>query len=538
MKLEELTTELGLPQFVETDCKEVSGLDLLGLRSIAERVSNQQLDGITTITPTVRYLSFYAWIIQRYFDLGGKDHWSSFVRFAKKIESAVVFGNLLAEPATSGLIGSDGARKRLGEESDPLTLGSLVKNPAVGIYSAVARDLGICWDRPNVPGLTNERGKALAQVVAKTLDDVPILQQINLEAEEQTADRSELKSLGERFAVPDPTEEERTLLIEAMLPATPNAQEIPRVRTYCMLLQMAGEMGAIPKENDVFDQVLRPSLDTVPAVLHVGYDAWAHFVVRDMLVAVHETAVGLVCRYLDLVDLPTHRLGAAEVLTGITEHVDQGLADMGFDSLDSSSPIGQLEEAIAGRLGHSIQTGAVRRWNGDLLESMVASRVIAGREDFASAALLPIAWSLAAARSQPETEDPSESRQNEGIVGQTRIGIHTVVCPEVQSWSNDKRTIRQVVGDLLRRSVDQHLRIGWSRLAREPWKDVSVLASDGEEWIYIKQLWAGRTASRLGQAMRWLQQVGLLQENGPTAAGQTILTDRLEALETTDPIDS
>ena len=49
-------------------------------------VSNILLDGVTTVTPSVRYLAFRAWLIHRYGQTGRADSWQAFTDFAARIE--------------------------------------------------------------------------------------------------------------------------------------------------------------------------------------------------------------------------------------------------------------------------------------------------------------------------------------------------------------------------------------------------------------------------------------------------------------------
>lgn len=54
MHVDDIATTLPLLERVETESREVRGLDLLCLRVAAESVSLSQLNSITTITPTGR----------------------------------------------------------------------------------------------------------------------------------------------------------------------------------------------------------------------------------------------------------------------------------------------------------------------------------------------------------------------------------------------------------------------------------------------------------------------------------------------------
>ena len=53
------------PEWVASDAVPVKGLDLLGLRVPVERIGLTLLVAVTTISPTIRYISLRAWIAQR-----------------------------------------------------------------------------------------------------------------------------------------------------------------------------------------------------------------------------------------------------------------------------------------------------------------------------------------------------------------------------------------------------------------------------------------------------------------------------------------
>lgn len=61
-------------------------------------------------------------------------------------------------------------------------------------------------------------------------------------------------------------------------------------------------------------------------------------------------------------------------------------------------------------------------------------------------------------------------------------------------------------------------------------KDVALLISDGDRWTYRKVFKAGRTDSRLRQAVGWLTQLGLIDNAGPTSRGEMILDQSLKTL--------
>ena len=85
------------------------------------------LDGVTTVTPSVRYLAFRAWLVHRYGQTGQADDWQTYTDFAARIESALVLGNLTQDRTISGLIGADQALVRLDAGTPQVEVSSLVK---------------------------------------------------------------------------------------------------------------------------------------------------------------------------------------------------------------------------------------------------------------------------------------------------------------------------------------------------------------------------------------------------------------------------
>jgi hypothetical protein len=65
------------PTWVSSGAVITGGLDLLGLRLPVQFIGGTLLDGVTTVTPSVRYLAFRAWLIRRYGQSGQPDRWQT-----------------------------------------------------------------------------------------------------------------------------------------------------------------------------------------------------------------------------------------------------------------------------------------------------------------------------------------------------------------------------------------------------------------------------------------------------------------------------
>ena len=101
VKIEELPDEPEVPELVTSEARPVGGMDLLGLRAPAESFAQRQLDGVTTVTPTIRYLSLRCWLIHRYIELRGPRDpriFGSFAAAAQQRAQGVGSPLILASP--------------------------------------------------------------------------------------------------------------------------------------------------------------------------------------------------------------------------------------------------------------------------------------------------------------------------------------------------------------------------------------------------------------------------------------------------------
>src|SRR5690606_19344669 len=210
------------PTWVSSGTVITGGLDLLGLRLPVQFIGGTLLDGVTTVTPSVRYLAFRAWLIRRYGQSGQPDRWQDFTNFAARIESALVLGNLTQDRSIGGPIGTDQALARLDANTPRVAISALVKSPASTIYAGPSDQLGITRTRDDaVPGLIAERGVPLAKALDRTLARIPLIE--GLLSKDDLADASidDLRELGAVARVDQIPDDERELLIAAIVPHHP-----------------------------------------------------------------------------------------------------------------------------------------------------------------------------------------------------------------------------------------------------------------------------------------------------------------------------
>lgn len=528
MEFQELSEMPGTPELVITTAVPSSGMDLLGLRSPAESVAYSMLNGITTVTPNVRYLSIRAWVIFRYAELKALDDHKEFMAFAHKVECSLVLGNLLNDHSTPYLIGKDSAVEAINSDENLLELKPLVKAPAMNIYAGPSQQLKIAWRGKKLPGITEERGLPLAMTVNEAFQKSEIPVSITPDSKPQAFPREKLKAFGNSFQLRNPSGKERELLINFIIPDHPSPDEISRISTYCLILYLCQEVAEEIKEEDVFRAAIAKNIDSIPPELHESCEGWARFAVRDMLVASHEAAVCLVVKHIVETSNGRNRKSRNDVLAELTsEELTTGLAAFGFPEESIDEPIADFCRLLDGCLNNIHRVGNINRWDSSLDELAI---IQASKATPASMVTLPMAWWIAVRRMEPGLQDEIPYFDLDGYKASARIGVRDVILPEVNSWSESTDTVRDVVARILARSVDQHLRIAWSRLAREPWKDVSVLGSDGDEWFYCHDFSNGQATSRLYQAISWLRQLGLIDDAGLSPDGHDILQTRLAVL--------
>lgn len=532
-KLDDLALKPGIPELLVSDAKNVSGLDLLGLRAPAEAVANRLMNGVTTVTPTIRYFSLRSWLILRYLDLGGHKNWAAFSAFAAQAEAAIAYATELVEDATPGVVGRNGAAAALGRTDEVVTLKRLTKILAVDLYAGSSEALGLGEATGEVPTLTVERGLPLAKSFVALLGSDNILTKISVTDGEQVVDRAQLAEFGHSFTMARPSTLERQMLIDAIVPEVPRGGvlqlERHRIASYCLLLHLSQALGRAVEESDVYAAALQHVLTEIPEELHAICDGWVQFAVRDLLVLTHEAAVSNVLRQLSQGPGPEKRQPARDVISALaSKDLDSGFSGLGLE-IKADQPIRDLCTVVTAAFGEILELRGLRRWSGKLSEAWLFEKE-AWLQEGDGLGLLPISWIVAARRLEPGIQGNNPGFELDTQAGVYRVGVGAVVLPEVNAWSTSLKTIREVTAWLVRRSVDQHLRIAWSRLAREPYKDVGLIRSDGDDWVYEKEFNPGRATSRLYQAINWLRQLNLLDDTGITTEGSELLHAGLATL--------
>ena len=525
------------PDWVSFEADKSDGVDLLGLRAPVQALGNELFDGVTTVTPRLRYMSVISWLVWRYAQARLPENRSSFFEFAAAQELVFVMANRSKNTSLTQLVGAKKANDELGTGKKKLKLQRLTQNIAFDIYVASSRQLNLTKRADSgLNKLSDTRGEALAEEFDKVLIDSAYGARLAKNPRIATIFRDELDELGEPMSIVSIPSGERKILIDVLMPSKPiDAAERRRLQNYTLLLWLGQTNERVIDEFDVFEAAERPP-EGLPACLTATLDGWLAYIVRDCLAVCHEAVFAAVMRHVDVVyalrRAPAFANDVVAVLAAAAPEKDDALRE--FRMLRK----GETTESVSFRTvidrvrtrcskARTIANG-LARWDGGLSETELYD--YAGSSDDAAVALLPIAWCLALER-VPEGSAHKTGRYVLPSVGEIyQIGIADVVRPKVKEYLLQDRSYRDVMAELVLRTVQQHLRVAWSRFSAARGKDVSVLIADTEAWSRNNRFSAGRTASRLDVATDWLSQLRLTSEGGLTDTGEKKLTRSLGAL--------
>lgn len=533
-----LPDSLPAPAWVESGARPKKGLDLLGLRQPAQVISIVLLNGVTTVTPSVRYLSFRSLIAHSYAQSKLPDEWGRFRDYAACVETAVAFANLIENPNVVGVLGSTEGKKIVDSSPSTFHLQPLVKELAVNIYAGPSDQLALSFATDSgIPGLTKERGFELARIASANISQSELGSSFCNGEVIKHAKRSQLEELAEHVSVSAIPELEREFLTNILIPEKPLVTDLGRIGTYGALLHLAQTKQGKPADDALLIAATIAD-ESMPAEFGTTLDGWLRYCVRDVIAVVHEVVFGQVIETLGRLTDAENYANADDIIASYVNQFDDqsallqelGLLKNGEDFKRLS--FGQLRDRIErATRPRQHESDALYRWTGALDElALIRIAEAARKRGTCAACFLPVAWVLSLCRSPVDSSLPDDSEDFLSHQGWARFGLRQVIHPFVQKFLKEDQSLVQVISDLTRLTVDQHLRIVWSRLAQDPLRDVAVLNADGELWGFRKDFKSGRTASRLRQALNWLQQLKLINDSGLTADGETVLKRALTAL--------
>jgi hypothetical protein len=253
------------PDWVVLGAGKTEGLDLLGLRAPVQSVGNDLLNGLTSVTPKIRYLSLLAWIAWRYAEGRLPATRSSFLEFAAAQEAAMVMANLLNDSqngtTTLRLVGVGKARTILETNGANLPLEQLVDVIAFSIYASSGVQLRLLFEdgESGVYGLTAERGERLANAFAAIVGQSGYGRLLARHRQIASVPRRISKELSLRINLDKIPAAEKEILTDAVFPVSPTSDdERRRPATFALLLWLFAKKNTPLDEGHLFEAARRP----------------------------------------------------------------------------------------------------------------------------------------------------------------------------------------------------------------------------------------------------------------------------------------
>ena len=307
---------------------------------------------------------------------------------------------------------------------------------------------------------------------------------------------------------------------------------VTRIASYCLLLHLSAALGREVNEVDVFAAVSQHILNEIPEELHSICDGWAQFAVERSSGASPRS--GGVQRFTAaLAGNWPQKEGqfAREVISAlVSQNLDSGLSGLGVN-VKADQPVRDLYEAVLwAALGETVVVRGLRRWSGSLSESLLFEKAswLPASEGLG---LLPVSWIIAARRMEPgikgnSTWDSSSTHKLASIVLESerlcfqKLILGARVRRQFARSRHGSCNVRLTNTFVLHGLVSR-----WSHT-----RTFGLIRSDGDDWVYQKDFYAGRATSRIYQAINWLRQLNLIDETGITAAGSELLQSGLATL--------
>jgi len=296
------------------------------------------------------------------------------------------------------------------------------------------------------------------------------------------------------------------------------------------------QKGAMPTEADLFNAACslkrfgEPLLDPVA-------DGWLTYCVRDAIAVSHEAVLAAVINEVTLgMENPESGIESSTVVEELVARAEEHDAPMrDLKLLDPGESVFDLSfRDFYTRVEKLLQPGlkqarGISRWAAPLREPQLY--IAARRAGAGALSLAVLSWVVATIRVGDAVRENIVEFGNLSYQGRRRLGMQEVILPEIARLLRDNPPFRSVAAAFAYQIVQQHLQIEWSRLQVDLQRDVALLTAEGRRWYSRgKDFSGGRTLSRLPQALGWMQQLGLLDANGPTADGDVVLARALKVL--------
>src|SRR4030095_1048531 len=348
----------------------------------------------------------------------------------------------------------------------------------------------------------------------------------------------DLQEIGDALRISELNNDERQLLIAILLPSNPQVtfkhNELPRLKSYCLLLRISEILRKVLTEDEIFIFVANIN-SSVPDELEETRFGWLLYFSSDMLAVVFEANLELIRSVLDTRFEPLKPINLEFILKDILDKknlINQTLNDFSlisntetYENLGFNDLYNKFEKS----LGNVITKKGISIWNTNLneLEIILAAK----SKDFNVVVLLPISLLIIHFRLKNSLNHKNKFVENILKTGFNEISYENIILKKIEGWLSNNTLLIEVIAFLLEYVIEQHNHIIWSRLAFDTKRNTTIVIKDNESWSTTKNNFrGGRTQSRLKQAIGWLKELSLIGNNGITELGKDTLQNRLDMI--------
>ncbi len=522
-----------LPQWLEKIPDKTRGIDIMGLRNPSQSIGNIFLSGITTVTPTIRYLSYRAWMVWIYAQWEQPKSEKSYNSFVRRVETAFALSNLSIDRDMPGIIGSRKGKSILDKGKNEVELVDLVGQKAYAIYTNASQQLGISREGSLfIPTLFEERGETLAINFDKIISGTKFYKKLKRDPKLNELSISDLEELGNIIRVDSIPSSEINILLQCLMPENPiegHVNECYRIATYSILLTIAKRRKKVPTQEDFFEFVVSTKTNANRLLEYVR-NGWLMYAIRDMLAVVYEKQFKFIHGIVDSDPNGVDENVLVRKILSTTDENIEILKDLGV--INSSTAFDQLtfntlKKKLDSRLHSNEYSENIRRWNIDLNEITIIDKA----KDYDNVSILIlIAWLIIYNRIEYFITK-SQSSELASLLSRVQGHMSFVdsILPAINKYLENNTPINEVLEYVIHSTIEQHFRIAWDRFAIDSY-NVAMIYRENNTLRHRLDFIPGQTQSRLKQAIGWLEQLGLVNKYGITPKGEKILNSNLNTL--------
>lgn len=497
-----------LPQWTEKADKR--GLDPLGIQNSGVLLYQALLPGISNVTLRMRYYCYYCWVSETYARSGASDDFEAWRTWLRKAEALYALVATYAEE--TGVGGTEWANGRLAVDKKVIDFAAaastdrsqkLYLRQALGVfggaYFSQMEEMGLfTYNKHGIQVATRELGKRAATLFADAIgpDVAKLLRKKIADASVSARELERLSPIAPSEIDEDGAEREfyEMLLFAEGDTASENAHS--RSASLRLVLHTARAIEAAPGPEDVRWHLFDVPADPLPAELEAQRLNWEVYNCQDLM---QVAAASLLAWALSLLNSADGGLPILEIRAQVVDELTSQ-SELGFAGSWREFRSRNVRETYDFRETWN----QITNWRGAPDEKAMA------------------AVQLMAALHQRTLDRPDlADRINRGFP--LRGMAHSLRTELNWLASEEDQTVIEKIADyMIERVVRRHSWVAMQKLRRQ--RDYTFLfeVRDGR-LIYLKNYQPVATTPRLMPAIQFLEDIHLLNEDGPTSRALPLL---------------